>query len=217
MHLRKKPWARPELNACPYYEHFPADFRGKWRERFSNSQPLHLEIGCGKGVSTSEMVYSNQDTNFIVLDVISDILGYTRRNIAKHFGDEPISNVLITRHNVEMIQEIFSKDDKIERLYIHFCNPWSERKKHYKRRLTHPKQLNQYLTFLTDDAEVWFKTDSDSLFEDSMQYFDECGFKIRYCTYDLAKSGFSPNYISEHEDKYRSQGVPIKFLIAKRI
>ena len=216
MHLRKKPWARPELQACPYFEADPESCKGTWQSKFPVEQPMHLEVGCGKGVSTAKMVFSEQNINFIALDVISDILGYTRRNIAMQFANSPIHNVWLTRYNVDFIKIIFSKEDKIERLYIHFCNPWSERKKHYKRRLTHPRQLEQYKSFLTPDAEIWFKTDSDSLFADSLTYFEQCGFSLTYCTYDLHNSGFSPNYISEHEAKYMSEGIPIKFLIVKR-
>ena len=59
--------------------------------------------------------------------------------------------------------------------------------------------------------EIWFKTDDDSLFRDSLVYFDLCGFEPVFLTENLAESGFSPNYISEHEAKYMALGVPIKF------
>ena len=102
----------------------------------------------------------------------------------------------------------------MERIYINFCNPWSQKAKHRKRRLTHPRQLEQYKTFLAPGGEIWFKTDDDSLFADSVHYFEECGFSIRYQTLDLHHSGFEGNIPTEHEAMFSEQGIPIKFLIA---
>lgn len=216
MHIRKKPWARPELAACPYFIADPEPHKGKWQELFKTKKALHVELGCGKGVSTAEMVYHHQDTNFVVLDLISDVLGSTRRNIAKRFSKEPIENVIITRYNVDYIEKIFSEEDEVSRIYISFCNPWSERKKHFKRRLTHSRQLQQYRKFLAENGEIWFKTDNVPLFDDSLVYFKENGFSIEYQTRNLQESGFTPNYISEHEAKFMSQGIPINFVIAKK-
>ena len=104
-----------------------------------------------------------------------------------------------------------TRNDRAERIYIHFCNPWTEHPKHAKRRLTHPRQLMQYREILKPGGEIWFKTDDDTLFQDSLVYLDLCGFVIRYLTHDLHAAGFTPNYISEHERKFTDMGVPIKF------
>ena len=69
----------------------------------------------------------------------------------------------------------------------------------------------QYRTFLKEGGEIWFKTDDDTLFEDSLAYFDLCGFEPVKLGYDLHADGFRPNYISEHEEKYTALGVPIKY------
>ena len=74
----------------------------------------------------------------------------------------------------------------------------------------------QFREFLIDGGEIWFKTDDDDLFYDSIEYFRLCGFKLRYITFDLHASGFQPNYVSEHEALFSRQGVPIKMLIAVR-
>ena len=65
MHMRTKKWARPELAACPYYDDFPEHRRNNWRQAFSHDQPLEVELGCGKGVSTAQMVHENQDVNYL--------------------------------------------------------------------------------------------------------------------------------------------------------
>lgn len=216
MHMRKKKWARPELAACPFYVNGGEAERGKWKERFPHPErPLHMEMGCGKGVSTARMIADNPEINYIISDMSPDVLGTARRNLGEACGREP-ENVMILRTDICFIHRVFSEADTAERIYIHFCNPWTEHPKHAKRRLTHPRQLMQYREFLRDDGEIWFKTDDDTLFADSLVYFDLCGFENVYRTADLHRDGFTPNYISEHEAKYTGLGVPIKFGIFRK-
>ena len=217
MHMRTKKWAKPELAVCPYFTDEAESHRGKWRACFKKDQPLYLELGCGKGVSTAAMVYDNRNVNFIAMDITCNVLGDTRRNIAKTYGDEPVDNVMITRYNIEDIRKVFAPEDRIERIYINFCNPWTKRPKYAKRRLTHPRQLMQYRDFLVDGGEIWFKTDDMALFTESLPYFKACGFEMRYLLNDLHAAGFTPNYVSEHEMKFTGLGVPIKFVIFKKM
>ena len=216
MHMRTKKWAKPELAVCPYFTDEAETLRGHWHERFAKDQPLYLELGCGKGVSTAAMVYDNRDKNFVAMDITCNVLGDTRRNIARTYGEEPVDNVIIARYDIEYIRNVFALEDRIERIYINFCNPWTKRPKYAKRRLTHPRQLMQYRDFLVDGGEIWFKTDDTPLFTESLPYFEACGFDMRYLTNDLHAAGFAPNYVSEHEQKFTALGVPIKFVIMRK-
>lgn len=216
MHMRTKKWAKPELAVCPYFTDRPDKLRGQWRGQFEADQKLYLELGCGKGVSTAAMVYDNRDVNFIAIDITCNVLGDTRRNIEKAYAGEPVKNVIIARHNIEDIRYIFAPEDRVERIYINFCNPWTKRPKYAKRRLTHPRQLMQYRDFLVDGGEIWFKTDDTPLFTESLPYFEACGFEMLYLVNDLHAAGFEPNYISEHEKKFTELGVPIKFVIFRK-
>lgn len=214
MRMRCKKWARPELEQCPYYVTEPEKLRGQWRAQFEREQPLYLELGCGKGVATTQMVHENPQVNYLALDVSTNVLGVARRNMEKTFAGEPVTNCLLFAQEVMEIERVFAPEDRVERIYINFCNPWAQHAKHHKRRLTHPRQLLKYRDFLVDGGEIWFKTDNDLLFLSSRRYFRDCGFTERYVTYDLHADGFTPNYVSEHELLYSGQGVPIKFLIA---
>ena len=216
MHMRTKKWEKPELAVCPYFTDEADTLRGHWRERFAKDQPLYLELGCGKGVSTAAMVYDNRDKNFVAMDITCNVLGDTRRNIARTYGEEPVDNVIIARYDIEYIRNVFAPEDRIERIYINFCNPWTKRPKYAKRRLTHPRQLMQYRYFLVDGGEIWFKTDDTPLFTESLPYFEACGFDMRYLTSDLHAAGFAPNYVSEHEQKFTALGVPIKSVIMRK-
>ena len=216
MHMRTKKWAKPELAVCPYFTDEAETLRGHWHERFPKDQPLYLELGCGKGVSTAAMVYDNRDKNFVAMDITCNVLGDTRRNIARTYGEEPVDNVVIARYDIEYIRNVFAPEDRIERIYINFCNPWTKRPTYAKRRLTHHRQLMQYRDFLVDGGEIWFKTDDTPLFTESLPYFEACGFDMRYLTSDLHAAGFAPNYVSEHEQKFTALGVPIKYVIMRK-
>ena len=103
----------------------------------------------------------------------------------------------------------------VDRIYINFCNPWPKGK-HKKRRLTHPRQLESYKTFLASDGLIYFKTDDDELFEESLEYFETSGFEIVKKTYDLHNDMiFEENVVTEHEKMFSEEGIKIKALIAK--
>lgn len=218
MRIRYKKWARPELEASRFYEDNPEEWKGKWKEHFTKtSNPIHLELGCGKGQFISKLAVENQNTNYIAIDLVDAMLGLAKRNIENTYKEENIEpeNVIITRFDIERINLILDEKDNIERIYINFCNPWPKGK-HRKKRLTHSKQLEKYKQFLQPNAEIYFKTDDDGLFESSLIYLEESGFKVVSKTYDLHKEPiFKNNIETEHEKMFTEQGIKIKACIAK--
>ncbi len=216
MRIRKKKWAQPELDACDFYVNNPEELRGKWADFFCEKQPIELEVGCGKGTFVAEKALRNPDVNFIAMDIKSDMLGVGRRNIVRRFEEEgrEVKNVALVAFNVEQIFKVISEDDKIDRIYINFCNPWP-RGKHNKRRLTYPTKLELYKSFLKKGGEIHFKTDNDELFEDSLGYFTACGFELLRVERDLHNSDVQGNIVTEHEKMFSDEGILIKYLIAK--
>ena len=121
----------------------------------------------------------------------------------------------LTRFDIERIFLILGKEDKVQRIYINFCNPWP-RGKHHKKRLTHIRQLEKYKEFLASEGEIYFKTDDDGLFKDSLIYFEQAGFKIMKKTEDLqSEPDFWENIETEHEKMFKEQGIKIKAAVAK--
>ena len=142
--------------------------------------------------------------------------GLSKRNIEKAYEEKKIEpdNIILTRHDIERILLFMSDKDTVSRIYINFCNPWPK-PKHRKKRLTHTKQLMLYREFLKDGGEIYFKTDDDGLFKDSLIYFDEAGFEIIKKTENLHENNiFENNIETEHEKMYTEEGKPIKALIA---
>lgn len=219
MRIRKKKWAEPELSVCDFFVKDPEAHAGDWRHAFKREQPLVLEIGCGKGGFAGQYALQNPDKNIIALDIKIDMLGVGRRTIVRLFEEagkgDAIDNLLLVNYNVEQLDKIILSEDKIERLFINFCNPWP-RPKHKKRRLTYYKKLDMYKRFLLPEAEIRFKTDDDELFEESLEYFAQSDYEIVYLTHDLHASGFAENIETEHEKMFTEEGKTIKFLIARQ-
>ena len=198
MRIRFKPWARPELEASDFYRDNPEELKDKWIKEFKNqNNPINLELGCGKGQFIAQLAVQNPEVNYIAIDLVDAMLGLAKRNV----------------------EQVYSEQNKdVENLiYINFCNPWPKGK-HRKKRLTHTRQLEKYKTFLAEDGEIYFKTDDDDLFNGSLGYFEESGFKILDKTYDLhAEPIWDNNIETEHEKMFSEQGIKIKALIAKKL
>ncbi len=211
MRIRRKKWAEKELKEAKFYINNPEiGYRNTWRERFKNPEnPLHIEIGCGKGIFISTLAKANPNINYIAIDMIEAMLGVSKRNIEQSYKDEEVSNLFLIRANAERILDVFGEEDKVNRIYINFCNPWP-RKKHKKRRLTHIRQLENYKKFLAENSEIYFKTDNDELFEESLEYFKDAGFKEIKKTYDLHNEVIFDNIETEHEKMFSEQGIKIK-------
>ena len=215
MRMRYKPWATKELDECPFFIRHPEKVLGKWHSVFPRSQPVELELGCGKGLFLAGLAPSNPSTNFIGIDLKDTVLGPAKRNIEAAFeeaGRKP-DNVVLTAMNIERIGDCMGPDDAVQRIDINFCNPWP-RPKHHKRRLTHPRQLENYKKILVPGGEISFKTDDDSLFADTLGYFAECGFQITEMTYDLHAENRPDDIMTEHEIMFLEKGIKIKALKA---
>ena len=208
MRIRFKKWARPELEASRFYIDEPEKYKGKWRTLFENNSPVYVELGCGKGGFISQIASENPNIDYIAIDLVDAMLGLAKRNIEEVYAEknEEINNVLISRQD-------------IDRIYINFCNPWP-RGKHHKKRLTHTRQLEKYKQFLVDGGKIYFKTDDDNLFTESLLYFKEAGFEIEKITYNLANEqdfwNGDRNIETEHEKMFKEQGIKIKALIARK-
>jgi tRNA (guanine-N(7)-)-methyltransferase len=218
MRMRVKKWAKGELEASDIFIEDPENHIGKWKETFERpEQPLYVELGCGKGVSTCQAALNHPEINFLGIDINLSILGVARRNAQRAFeGKREVDNLRYTLYEIENIRRILDKNDDAKRIIISFPNPWTKRHRQQKHRLTHPLRLNDYRTFLGENGEIWFKTDDDGLFRASVEYFPKAGFVIEEQTDDLHAGFEHENYESEHERMFVAEGKKIKALIARK-
>ena len=134
MRMRRKAWTEPLLDSCPYLINQPREHRGAWRGFLKHPDaPLHLEIGCGKGVSTVKMAHENPNVNFIAIDEVRHVLAVTIKNAALEYGDDPVDNLLLSAVDAMFILDTFAPEDGVSRIYINFPNPWDDKAKQHKR------------------------------------------------------------------------------------
>ena len=97
MRIRFKPWARPELEASKFYRDNPEKLKGKWIQEFKNKEnPIHLELGCGKGQFISQIAFQNPEINYIAIDLVDAMLGLAKRTVEQTYNEanKEIDNVL---------------------------------------------------------------------------------------------------------------------------
>jgi len=216
--MRNKAWARPELDACPFFIRDPERQIGHWHSLFERDQPIYLELGCGKGYFLAGAAPANPQINYIGIDLKDSVLGPARRIVEKAFQEagHRADNVILAELNIERILNAMNSEDSVKRIYINFCNPWP-RNKHRKRRLTHSRQLQNYRKLLAPQGEIHFKTDDDELFQDTLGYLAESGFEVVFQTSDLHAEDHPENILTEHELMFLQKGIKIKALTARML
>jgi len=170
---------------------------------FSEDKPLHIEIGCGKGGFICGMAEKNPDINYIAFEKNLDVLVLAMEKV-KNAG---LKNVKFVPGDAENLSNMETKS-KVQRIYINFCDPWSKQG-HRKRRLTHQRYLSIYEKLIENQGEIHFKTDNSGLFEFSLNSFSDFGLKLKNITFDLHKSGFEGNVMTEYEKLFSEKGQNI--------
>ncbi|NLN66036.1 MAG: tRNA (guanosine(46)-N7)-methyltransferase TrmB [Clostridiaceae bacterium] len=209
MRLRNVPGAREKLQNHPNFITKPENLKGKWSEYFKNSDPLHVEIGSGKGKFITTLANQNSDINYIAMEKFATVL----LKLIKKTPEEGLPNLAVINCEAELIAQCFDPGE-ISKIYLNFSDPWP-RKRHAKRRLTNIRFLQVYSKLLKDDGTISFKTDNQDLFDFSISQFELAGFLLQDITYDLHKSSLlEGNITTEYEERFISQGLPIYGLTA---
>ncbi|MDQ0245942.1 tRNA (guanine-N7-)-methyltransferase [Bacillus fengqiuensis] len=204
MRLRNKPWASEKIGQYPQYVvSNPEEYKGKWNEAFKNENPLHIEVGTGKGQFLLGMAKQNPHINYIGIEVYESVIVSALDRLI----EAELPNFKLLNVNAEELEKYFTKDD-VERVYLNFSDPWPK-KRHAKRRLTYKSFLQSYENILVDEGEIHFKTDNQGLFEFSLMSFSEYGLLLKFLSLDLHKSDFEGNIMTEYEEKFSQKGQRI--------
>ncbi len=207
MRMRRKKNGAARLAACEEFI-FPPDIKDP-AEAFGNADPVHLEIGCGKGDFVCGMAEANPDVNFIAIERISDVLMLA----AEKAKTKDLKNVKLAVMNAAVLNEKFAPGS-ISRIYLNFSDPWPK-KGYAKRRLTYRAFLDIYKQILTDDGSIFLKTDDENLFDFSIEELTLSGFEITDMTRDLHASEYAKdNIMTEYERNFTEMGKKINMLRA---
>lgn len=214
MRLRNIPRAESVLAESEIVIKDTSTCSGQWqREIFQNTNPIHIEIGMGKGQFLLTLAMQNPQINYVGIERYSSVL---LRAVEKLGGDAP-ENLRLLCVDARELPEIFAGDE-ISVIYLNFSDPWPKAR-HAKRRLTSSEFLARYEQILRDDGHIEFKTDNRDLFDFSVEEIDESeSWRIAACTYDLHHDPEMNigNVMTEYEEKFSSLGNPICKLIAKK-
>lgn len=175
---------------------------------FGNNNPVHLEIGCGKGKFIQQLAEENPDINFIALEQTANVLITAMERTIK----SGVKNLKYYAGKAEYLEKVFSPES-VERIYLNFSCPYPK-ESYAKHRLTHPLFLKIYRSLITPDGYIKQKTDNRRLFEFSIENFSQNGWKLRNVSLDLHNSKITGNIITEYEQRFSDMGMPIFYLEA---
>lgn len=211
MRLRNIKGAREMMVQSDYTVNEPEANKGRWRDFFGSGNPVHLEIGTGKGSFIMTMAQNHPEISYIGIEKYSSVL---LRALEKQ-QELMLPNVIFIRTEAENIEDIF-EEGEIDRIYLNFSDPWPK-DRHAKRRLTSRQFLARYDAILKKDGEVEFKTDNRALFDFSVSEAKEAGWQLKQITYDLHNSEMNEgNVMTEYEIRFSGQGTPINKFITCR-
>ena len=187
----------------------PKDKIGHWQEEFQNENPIHVEVGMGKGAFLKGMAEKYPDINFIGIEKYDSVVA----RAVEHIGYIP--NIRIIRMNALEIDEVFNHE--VERLYLNFSDPWPK-KRWAKRRLTSPIFLEKYDYIFRGQKEIVQKTDNPILFTYSLESLSQYGYKLYDISLDLHKDEelSKDNVETEFEHRFANLGNPIYTVTARK-
>ena len=195
MRMRKKKWVLPFLENEK--EYLIEDLND-----LNIEKPIYIEIGMGMGDFIVESAIKNLDIFYVGLERVETCVA---RAIQKA-QENKVSNFRVMLADASNIEDLIP-NKSIDRIYLHFSDPWPKSRQH-KRRLTYMPFLSKYEKILKDDGELIFKTDNEGFFNDSLEYFEKSNFILK----DINR-----NYINEDEPmtayqaRFVAMGMPIYY------
>ncbi|WP_105955913.1 tRNA (guanosine(46)-N7)-methyltransferase TrmB [Apilactobacillus quenuiae] len=209
MRVRNKPWAKDFIkDHSEYIVDNPEQWKGRWSSRFEKDQPIHVEIGTGKGQFIVEMAKKYPKINFLGIEIQETVIAIALKKVVA----SELPNLQMVHTDGAGIDTFFDEHE-IDTIYLNFSDPWPK-KRHAKRRLTSPKFLDSYKKVLNKNAPIIFKTDNRGLFEYSLVTFNNYGMYFDLLSLDLHNSKYMEDNIeTEYEHKFSAKG-PIYKVVA---
>ena len=210
MRLRNIPGSREAIAANRWCIQEPEGAKGAWKDIFGNGNPIHIEIGMGKGQFLMRLARENPHINYVGIEKYSSVL---LRALQK-MEECPLDNIRFIRMDAEDLCLVFGQGE-VGRIYLNFSDPWPK-DRHAKRRLTSRQFFMRYHEILKQGGLVEFKTDNADLFAFSLEEVKESGWHLDCFTRNLHEDEImnQGNIMTEYEERFSSMGNPIYKLIA---
>ena len=208
MRLRNIKNAQELLTNCPYLIKEPKNYQGKYHQLFNNNQPIHLEIGMGKGQFIIAMAQKYQQINFIGIEKYSNVMARAIKKINQY----QLPNLRIINEDAALLKQIFNKE--IVTIYLNFSDPWPKARQ-VKKRLTNKLFLNIYDNIASSKPNIIMKTDNADLFCYSILELSQQGYVFNDLTFNM-NDGQRENVLTEYETKFITEGKNIYYFNATK-
>ena len=202
MRIRNNKNAKDILNSCKFLINNPNEYKGDSKKMFGNNNPIHIEIGMGKGSFLLESALNNPNINYVGIEKYDTIVAIAIEKITPY----ELHNLKIIKCDALELSNIFNKE--IDLIYLNFSDPWPK-EKHAKRRLTSPIFLNIYDEIFKKEKVIKLKTDNLNLFNYSIESIIKYGYEIIEQNND-----YTSEILTEYEKKFVSEGITINYLHA---
>jgi tRNA (guanine-N7-)-methyltransferase len=187
-----------------------APYKGQWNTGFfKNTNPVVLELACGKGEYTVNLATLFPDKNFIGID-------YKGNRIwrgAKTALEEGVNNVGFLRIQIETILDYFAPGE-VDEIWITFPDPQPQISRE-KKRLTSPRFLDKYKLLLKPGGFINLKTDNDGFHAYTAEKIAAANLSLHIKTEDLYHSEYADEVLSiktYYEKKYLKENKNINYL-----
>ncbi len=213
MRLRNIPGSEEVLENSNYVINDPKKFKENWNTVFENKNPIHIEIGMGKGKFIVTLAKQNPEINFIGIEKYSSVLLRAVQKLQEEEND--LRNLRLICIDAKEIEDVFGKEE-IKKLYLNFSDPWPK-DRHAKRRLTSKEFLKRYESIIERNGLIEFKTDNKILFDFSLEEYKKSNWELNAVSFDLHNDASlnRNNVMTEYETKFSKMGNPIFKMILK--
>ena len=208
MRLRNVRGASELIDASEYIIKDYKNYKGNYKSLFNNNNPIHIEIGMGKGDFIIGMAKKYPNINFIGIEKYDSVIVRAIEKIT-----EDISNLKLIRMDATEIEDVFCKE--VDTIYLNFSDPWPKNR-HEHRRLSSEKFLTRYDKLFKNEKKIIMKTDNRKLFEFSIISFTNYKYKIEEISLDMYNDDIKDNVQTEYERKFHEKGMPIYKIIVKK-
>lgn len=213
MRMRKKKNQAERLSVLPNLLRFSTDqlrydvpvegLTLSFADLFHNDNPVHLEIGSGKGQFAITLAKQHPEWNVLAVEKTDKVvLPACEAALAAE-----ATNLIFINLSAEYLPR-YLPESSVDRLYLNFSCPYPKHT-YANHRLTNPRFLQMYCSFLKPGGELWQKTDNMHFFEYSLEQLSAGGWKMKNISLDLHNSDFEGNIVTEYETRFASQGLPI--------
>lgn len=214
LHVRKSKLVEERLKTyADFLVADPSSLRGLWRRRFGRPDArLHVDLGCGKGLWISRAAQALPGDAFVGIDNDRTCVSFALERI----GSARAGNALVVFDEARSLRELFAPGE-IDVLHVNFPTPFP-RKKEAASRVTSSARLMEYRDLLAPDGRIQLKTDSQPLFDFTLEQLDRAGYEVVQMTRDMRGGGFAAScedlVPSAYEEKLVAKGARVLALHA---